>query len=229
VYGNPVRYIDPTGHGTECGFGESCVVDPYTSPILPIKTVNNTGNAKAENEEDDFYFRIGNEDCDEECQNTLKGLFVVGTMLDTIALGLNATYAIVADMAFFVNPLLYADMIVLYQGLSVVPNVIGSFGGLTWIASGFISGENYLEISDNNGQVTISGSLAQDTITTFIVDGGGWFLKEPNLAASANAAGVIYDIGRNPFDPFIPTFFQPSFEVTFNNTSLVNYDISINK
>ncbi|WKZ38421.1 MAG: RHS repeat-associated core domain-containing protein [Anaerolineales bacterium] len=47
VYGNPLRYIDPTGHGTECGFGESCVVDPYTNPILPIKTVNNTGNGSS--------------------------------------------------------------------------------------------------------------------------------------------------------------------------------------
>jgi hypothetical protein len=53
VYGNPLRYIDPTGHGTECGFGESCVVDPYTSPILSTKTVNNTGNAKAGSSEED--------------------------------------------------------------------------------------------------------------------------------------------------------------------------------
>jgi hypothetical protein len=40
-----VRYIDPTGHGTECGFGESCVVDPYTNPILSIKKVNNNGGS----------------------------------------------------------------------------------------------------------------------------------------------------------------------------------------
>jgi hypothetical protein len=29
-----VRYIDPSGHGVDCGLGESCVIDPYTSPLI---------------------------------------------------------------------------------------------------------------------------------------------------------------------------------------------------
>jgi hypothetical protein len=33
VDGNPVRYTDPSGHGKDCGLGESCVIDPYTSPL----------------------------------------------------------------------------------------------------------------------------------------------------------------------------------------------------
>jgi hypothetical protein len=168
------------------------------------------------------YYRLGNETCDIDCQHTLQGLFVFGTMMDSIALGLNFAFALVADIVLFINPAIYAAMVIEYQGLSIIPNIIGSVGGLTWIVSGFVSGDNYLEVTNVNGVVNVSGSIAQDTIATILIDSAGWiapWAREPNGATATGAVGVLYDILRNPFDPMLPTVLQPTFSFSIDTNS----------
>jgi RHS repeat-associated protein len=42
---NPLRYTDPSGHGVDCGLGESCVTDPYTSPLSGSTSSGGGGNS----------------------------------------------------------------------------------------------------------------------------------------------------------------------------------------
>jgi RHS repeat-associated protein len=58
---NPVRYTDPSGHGVDCGLGESCVTDPYTKPISagntvkPPASLGNDNKNKGDEGEDNGY------------------------------------------------------------------------------------------------------------------------------------------------------------------------------
>ena|GEM_PF-4633986 len=228
VTNNPLIYIDPTGHA-ECRTEEDCE-DMGTTP-MGTGNPHRGGNKdnKKDNKPDpsdgelDFHIEVGNSDCDIDCQQTLQGLFVVATTLDSIATGLNFAFALVADIGLFVGgPAAYASMLILYRPLSVVPNLIGSAGGALWIGSGFLSGENHFEMTVNDGVVDISGSIAQDTIAAVVFDGLGWspIAADPNIATGINAGGVIYDIARNPFDSMLPTFFQPTFSFTIDTNNL---------
>jgi hypothetical protein len=242
VMNNPIRFNDPNGHmcsdpddlwSPSCdGAGGPPPNTPAPLPSAPVVITDpeplddGLKQEKRKNADEviepDYYFRLGNESCDTKCQHILESLFVFGTMTDSIALGLNFSYALASDIAFLINPVIYAGMVVEFQWFSMITNSIGSLGGLTWIASGFVSGENYLEISANDGIYNVSGSLAQDTIATLILDGAGWFApwtKEPNGAVAWVGLGVIYDIARNPFSPMLPTFIQPSFSFTIDTNS----------
>jgi RHS repeat-associated protein len=69
VNNNPVRYTDPSGHGVDCGLGESCVIDPYTKPISTGNTVKPPASQNpplgGDNQvDDDLCKRFG------ECENT---------------------------------------------------------------------------------------------------------------------------------------------------------------
>jgi RHS repeat-associated protein len=35
VLGNPIKFIDPSGHGVDCGIGTGCVRDPDPTPVTP--------------------------------------------------------------------------------------------------------------------------------------------------------------------------------------------------
>ena len=235
---NPIRYSDPSGHRLVEDYGNGgcstsgyCLgssSSTYTSTQLNENSGDNGGSSDDKHpdssldddldgdlgvgtDEFDFHFEIGTHECDTDCQHTLEGLFVFGTTMDSLATGINFMFALAADVAFVIDPLFYAVAVKLYQPLSIIPNIIGSVGGATWIVSGFISGDNSFEITVNNGVVDVSGSIAQDTIATVIFDGAGWAAREPNIAFSINGTGTTYDLLRNPFDPILPTFFQPSF------------------
>lgn len=179
----------------------------------------NQGDDIIEDTESEYYWRIGNETCALKCQGVLQGLFVFGWMMDSIATGLNLGFALVADVALLINPIFYLALMPEYKLLSIIPNLIGTTGGVAWILSGFLSGDNYLEISRNDGVVDVSGTLAQDTIATILFDGAGWlapWAQEPNGAFITNGVGVAYDMLRNPFDPIMPTIFQPTFSFSID-------------
>jgi RHS repeat-associated protein len=233
VLGNPLKYTDPTGHLVYCDPYEDCGSGGGTGSGGGGGGGNGGTDGCRHNDPDcrdssgedepDFHIEVGNSDCDIDCQQTLQGIFVAATILDSLATGLNFAFALVADIGLFIGgPAGYASMLITYRGLSVIPNLIGSAGGALWIYSGFLSGENHFEMTVNDGAVDISGSIAQDTIAAVVFDGLGWspLAADPNIATGINAAGVIYDIARNPFDPMLPTFFQPTFSFTIDTNNL---------
>ena len=224
VNNNPLRYTDPTGHRA-CGPEEGISCDTGLSNNPPDHTNIGCGpglkpclgnSPNKDKDEPDLHIELGNPSCDSACEQILEGLFIAGTLFDSIATGVNFGLAIGADLAFaFGGPLAYAEALIIYQGLSIVPNLIGSAGGAIWIASGLLSGDTRVEITLNDSIVSVSGSVAQDTIATIVLDGLGWTVaRDPNVATIINAAGVGYDITRNPYAPMLPTIVQPTFSFT---------------
>lgn len=221
VNNNPLRYTDPTGHYCVEEDADGNIIHMNCGSWEPIGGGGNGGGGLDEDEDDepDLHIELGNPSCDSACEQMLEGLFVAAAMYDSIALGVNFTLAVGADLALALGgPLAYGEALIIYQGLSVVPNLIGSAGGAIWIASGLLSGETHIEMTVNNGMASVSGSVAQDTIATIIVDGLGWspVARDPNVATTINAVGVGYDIARNPFAPMLPTIVQTTFSFTIN-------------
>jgi hypothetical protein len=224
VNNNPLRFTDPTGHYCVEEDADGNIIHMNCGSWEPIGGGGNGGGVLDEDEDDepDLHIELGNPSCDSACEQMLEGLFVAATMYDSIALGVNFTLAVGADLALALGgPLAYGEALIIYQGLSVVPNLIGSAGGAIWIASGLLSGETHIEMTVNNGMASVSGSVAQDTIATIIVDGLGWspVARDPNVATTINAVGVGYDIARNPFAPMLPTIVQPTFSFTINTNT----------
>jgi hypothetical protein len=223
-----LRYTDPTGHRA-CGPEEGISCETGLSNNPPDHTnigcgsglhpcIGNSPNKDEDKDEPDLHLEIGNSSCDSACEQTLEALFIAGTLFDSIATGVNFSLALGADMAFaFGGPVAYGEALIIYQGLSIIPNLIGSVGGAIWIASGLLSGETHIELTMNDGIASVSGSVAQDTIATIIVDGLGWTVaRDPNVATIINAVGVGYDIARNPHAPMLPTIVQPTFSFTID-------------
>ena len=243
VQNRPINFNDPTGHySAECaGTEEDCKNKPPApapapqSPSLPAVIPSsgeddyrcqndpdcflNTSEDLSETYEPDFSWSVGNKECDADCQKTVEALFVFGWMMDSIATGVNLAFALTYNIFSVMGPKWELIALAGYKQLSIIPNLIGSAGGVAWIVSGFLSGDNYLEITRTDSVYHVSGSIAQDTIATVIFDGGGWiapYAQKPNGAFINSALGVIYDMARNPFDPMLPTFFQPTFSFSFD-------------
>lgn len=231
---NPIRFIDPTGHSVQCDpyeddchHGEPPTAPPPSDPGggASGNRCNNDPDCKLrgpEEQESDtpiWTWRLGNENCDSGCQDVIGLLFIEGLIMDSMATGINLAFFIGYNTLKFINPKLGLAVLIAFQKFSVIPNLIGSAGALAWIASGFLSGENYLQITRTSSAYQVSGSIAQDTIATMIFDGGGWiapYAQNPNGAFINSGLGVIYDLTRNPFDPILPTKIQPTFSFTID-------------
>jgi hypothetical protein len=158
----------------------------------------------------------------------------MATAYDSSALLFNLAFALGADAAgLIMGPEAYLAVVALYKIASPISNIMGTYGGLLWGLQGIILGDTYASLSGTvssdlfRNEATMSMTVSQDTAVSAVLDGGGWLIPDPNLAAIANEIGLLYDIGRNPLAPYIsssppviPTFIAPTYSASMNLSSL---------
>ncbi len=158
--------------------------------------------------------RIGNEECNAQCQQGAENLSIGAGILDGMAWGINGLYTFITDIGTLIQPELYPEFLLGYQPMSYVANGISSLAGVFWIGKDFMTGENYLDVKWNEDKrlLTISGRISQDSIITIVTNAVGWNLKEPNFAFLLDSGVLGYDYGRSGLLPFpIPAFIHPTY------------------
>jgi RHS repeat-associated protein len=197
VLNNPAKYTDPTGHREcEAQYLSDC------GGTAPEPTV---------------LFKIGNSECVGICELPATATAATGVVLDAIAAGMNVALAASTDVLSFVFGLpAYALSLEAYQAVSIIPNTVSTGAGLAWAVNGLLTGDTHLKAEIANDELTVSGSLAQDTVVAGLTNYLGWVhAREPNVAAVLDLGVVAYDLWRLAIAPLqIPTFFQPQFSVT---------------
>jgi hypothetical protein len=146
---------------------------------------------------------------------------------------INLSFALGADVAgLILGPEAYLAVAALYKIASPIPNIMGTYGGALWTLQGVVLGDTYASFSGTfssslfRNNVNMSMTYSQDTAVSAVLDGAGWLIPDPNLAAIASEAGLIYDIGRNPFypsmssiPPVIPSVIAPTYSVSIDLSS----------
>ena len=227
VLGNPLKYIDPSGHA-QCKTKEECE-DMGTTPMGgSSSSSSNASNNGKDNDEDDggkncatgdicLNWRLGNESCDgANCKfwATLFGLG--GTAADIAAFLINLPFAVAADIALILTalgvplgPLGYGAAVAAYQLAAPISNAMGFAGLAAWTVQGFLTGESHIAMgitlgSDWNLKTSgVSGSISQDTVFSVLNDTLALAMKEPNVATIWSAVGAVYDVERNPLAPYL--------------------------
>jgi hypothetical protein len=105
----------------------------------------------------------------------------MATVIDTIAMTFNGSYALVGDLVFLACQGCYPYVVGAYHYYSYIPNTISTMAMAFWIMDGVDTGENSFTIAQTTQGTTISVSVSQDTIVAIGTNIAGWtVLKEPN-------------------------------------------------
>lgn len=242
---NPLRYTDPTGHKPIIDEDKNGnpIVDPFWRPNRNGNRGNERGreggngdwgcSSTTSNGQLSIHCQVGTHTCDATCQAWVTGLGIGGTALDTFALGMNLTWAVIVYGSVIFAPEATLPLEAAYKLVSPIPNFIGTAGGALWAAQGVVLGETQVQagLTLNIGsqtsleEVHYSTFVSQDTYVAAVLDSLGWMAPEPLSASGVSLFGVSYDIMRNPLSPslssaspIIPTIINPNFSFSYNFT-----------
>ena len=179
----------------------------------------------------------------DDCDTASTILALTGTGLDGLAFLINAAFGSAAAASLIVALLgdpagwvAYGLVFNAYQVVAPYSTAIGWAGFAVWALQGMVTGENQLGMAatyTNDGklkEITMFGSVAQDTIFSLLNDGLQTNIKEPIVGTIWSGVGVGYDLVRNPFNPsspFLPTIIQPTASVSYNfETNSTSFDFS---
>ena len=234
-----MSFNDPTGHMEQNdtpGEGGRCDLDCLKKlKDKPEKKISRDKGTSCEEKDLCFNYELRNNCESRVCQEAATGIGLIATAADSAALGINLAFALVGDIAgLTLGPEAYLAIAALYKIASPIPNIIGTYGGVLWGLQGIVLGDTYASASGTlspdlfRNSASFSMTISQDTAVSALLDGGGWFIPDPNIAALVSEIGVAYDLARDPLSPalspkppLIPTLIAPTYSASINFSALI--------